>query len=1212
MNIHHKQRQKHRSSNGVALVIVLSVIVLISALIILLMNRAGVDRANAASFRASMDTRNLRDYTVHLVQSQISSATTDDPTLAWASQPGAIRTYSATGSSLQNIFKLYSAPQLRGTGVSALSDDSTALKSGFSNSAMFTDLNDPVQTAAGMRYPILDPGARGQVQGFEIEPFAPVTARQEAPMPVWWLYILEDGSFVAPTVASPSNSVTVSGASTANPIVGRIAFWTDDETAKINVNTASGAPWDFANTTVTTNWGSTLTTRTPGNFWDTPIVGSTQDVNLAISQPWAGEYQRFPGHPATASLSAALPSLNTWPKIEQFSPRIADQDSLAGGSRRGSHVANLPNASAAQAVFRLPDPSARLFATLDDAFYRTDRLASPQLPSTELEQARFFMTATSRAPEVTPFNTPRVLNWPITTDKTLSPFDKLIAFCGTVGADTAIGGTDSYYFTRRSANALHPTNDYSIARNQTLQGYLRRMTTTSIPGFGGSSGILGKYPADQEQILTQIFDYIRSTNTRQNSSTVNNSPVADYFYAPAGAIFPTHGAGNTVGFGRWPTIGKTGIIFWFEKYTDPANKTTSSFTLCSRILFDVFFASHGNPEPNTFTNYRIRVSGLSSLTWGPNATNQEPIFPTDSQSSQGWGGGDHPLSHGGRLGPLGAPLTFLRNTVSSSSTDSFSPQFPSNSPTFHFGGGTITVRIEAAADSSLVNQTINITLPPATLPIPRDNADINNVSFNGHGSWGWSAGGTTRTGGNAFTLFQPRDVLRMVGTTHGDFRLVAASSSVPDTDFSPFDPNGLYYSDAAYLVHNFVGEFPYAFRAARFMKGNLYDSNNTDWVAIEENTMNNPWETFRLRWVSGGDFTAPLTAGFDDFDNAYGAGGDGPYINFPDEGNVRITPHSWGTRHGVPYLDDAINFVQATEGYYSPNRLVPSAGILGSLPTGVKAKNPWQTLLFRPAALVTARQVGATHPGLSTPPDYLLLDLFNMPVVEPYAISEPLSTSGKVNMNYKIQPFDWIHRSTAVKAALHTEHLLAISNSLLANQFRYSSSSDGNAAVNSRHTLNLSRTNGTLKGFEDRFATGDIFRSAAEICGIPLVPEASGASYDNMATWWQSYKLTGDNSKERPYARIYPKLTTKSNTFTVHYRVEALKKRPSGNQELWEEGRDTVTASLRGAAMIERFVDPRDPNLPNYAAMTTLPPTGADALPNFYRWRILSDTQFNP
>ena len=50
-----------------------------------------------------------------------------------------------------------------------------------------------------------------------------------------------------------------------------------------------------------------------------------------------------------------------------------------------------------------------------------------------------------------------------------------------------------------------------------------------------------------------------------------------------------------------------------------------------------------------------------------------------------------------------------------------------------------------------------------------------------------------------------------------------------------------------------------------------------------------------------------------------------------------------------------------------------------------------------------------------------MLDLFTMPVVEPYAISEPFSTAGKINMNYQIVPFTYIDRSTGVKAVLNSE-----------------------------------------------------------------------------------------------------------------------------------------------------------------------------------------------
>jgi hypothetical protein len=40
-----------------------------------------------------------------------------------------------------------------------------------------------------------------------------------------------------------------------------------------------------------------------------------------------------------------------------------------------------------------------------------------------------------------------------------------------------------------------------------------------------------------------------------------------------------------------------------------------------------------------------------------------------------------------------------------------------------------------------------------------------------------------------------------------------------------------------------------------------------------------------------------------------------------------------------------------------------------------------------------------------------------MPVVEPYSISVPLATSGKVNLNCQIAPFTYIRRDTALRGA---------------------------------------------------------------------------------------------------------------------------------------------------------------------------------------------------
>lgn len=56
-----------------------------------------------------------------------------------------------------------------------------------------------------------------------------LVASTNAPMRVSWIYVREDGSL---------SSGNAPGYSQANPVVGRFAFWVDDESAKINLNTA--------------------------------------------------------------------------------------------------------------------------------------------------------------------------------------------------------------------------------------------------------------------------------------------------------------------------------------------------------------------------------------------------------------------------------------------------------------------------------------------------------------------------------------------------------------------------------------------------------------------------------------------------------------------------------------------------------------------------------------------------------------------------------------------------------------------------------------------------------------------------------------------------------------------------------------------------------------------------------------------------------------
>ncbi|HRJ73554.1 MAG TPA: Verru_Chthon cassette protein A, partial [Terrimicrobiaceae bacterium] len=539
-----------KTKSGFALVIILSAIVLLLALVVGFFSRVQSEIQSSSSYQSAESARNLSDYAVNLVLTQIKAGTagvdaSGNP-LAWASQPGAIRTYDTSGS-LTSVYKLYSSPTMVSPTINP-SSEATALNAWTGSPALFADLNEPLNG----QYPILDPSADGIVKGFRISgaPVATGAGANTAPMPANWLYVLKDGQIIAPT--GSGNTANVTGATAANPIIGRVAFWTDDETSKININTAGGGPWTEPIISQTYKFGtaSTLTYNGPAfsSYWTTPVVFSKQEGALAGSQPVKYEYQRYPGHPATTFLSAALPSLTTTDALFSVLPRLENTNSSNGGTILGGAGSTL------QPV--VPDAN-RLYQSVDEILFSTQSSSTGRQPNDgltkqDLERAKFFTTANSRAPDVNQFNQPRIGLWPINASTAKrTPFDQLIAFCETVNAQP-------YYFVRSAPDS--ESIDISQSRNSSILAYLRSKTGQPVPGFGGAGGVLGKYGADKDQIITEIFDYIRTANPRDTSQGSEA-----FYFSPklGGAVVPSYDSStSTRGFGRFPTVTKVGVLFY--------------------------------------------------------------------------------------------------------------------------------------------------------------------------------------------------------------------------------------------------------------------------------------------------------------------------------------------------------------------------------------------------------------------------------------------------------------------------------------------------------------------------------------------------------------------------------------------------------------------------------------------------------------------------
>jgi hypothetical protein len=476
------------------------------------------------------------------------------------------------------------------------------------------------------------------------------------------------------------------------------------------------------------------------------------------------------------------------------------------------------------------------------------------------------------------------------------------------------------------------------------------------------------------------------------------------------------------------------------------------------------------------------------------------------------------------------------------------------------------------------------------------------------------------------------DIIKSVELRHGDARIVAGRAKVEPGEL--FEEHR-YYSDNRAMAHSQTNSVGTGYYGAAIEK---------EYLILPGLPGNNPYN---------GKAPLPFSVekskdvqNYGDFDNGAGLMIDGPYINKPDEGNthslktkfVKEIGDIWEARRNYgefPYFNREDLHEAGGPAYFSPNRILSGPGMFGSLPTGVNDDEPWRTLLFRPAMNQAGEAGFFRHPGGDTPPDHLIMDLFWMPVVEPYAISEPLSTAGKINLNFQIVPFLHIDRSTALRGVFRSEMMVCIPNSWHLDYKHNFGRGRGyhwrdnpyGGALQGKRLRSVIREDDTLKQFTERFDDGNnIFKSSTEICEIHLIPEEvssrlglgnKGAvgSYtptvDEMENgkYWKDHSLVGDNSRERPYANIQTRVTTKSNTFLVHYRAQVLKQARRDepvDYGSWTPELDTVQAEYRGSSLVERYVNPDAKDIPDFAH-------GAlEGLDSFYRYRVVNPRRFSP
>lgn len=510
-----------------------------------------------------------------------------------------------------------------------------------------------------------------------------------------------------------------------------------------------------------------------------------------------------------------------------------------------------------------------------------------------------------------------------------------------------------------------------------------------------------------------------------------------------------------------------------------------------------------------------------------------------------------------------------------------------------------------------------------------------------------------------------RDVIYSLIPWHGDYRITAASSVVEKDPNSPYDewifapieksptaedPSAMRFGRHS-LEHSFQRGLNVRNNALSYRMKRLYDGRKKNRVLYTANELGGvPWPTGGYGpHFPGTEAAVEVSSRYGDFDIGFGKVQGGAFINKPDEGNLHKAAQGTdnsgelGTEEGdagrflqIPYFHTFGASQETQDGFFSPNRMISSPVMMGSLPSGVKAQDPWRTLLFRPDVNSIDKDGNATiHPGAKSPPDHLFLDLFWMPVVQPYAISEPFSTAGKINLNYQMLPFTHIRRATGMHGLLKDERIPSMpvaedpprdhnyGRILAWNAERKYDESHDISKWRGKYLYRSVDVDETLEDFDRKFEEDStLFRSASQICEMFLVPEVlempEGVEFsegkfsdteadieDRMKDYWKTHRGTSDNLRERPYGNIYSRVTTQTNTWRIHYRVQRLKKSPQSEKSTFDSKIDTVAGEQRGSMLLERYIDPNDPLLPDF----TEDPT--ETLDSRYQFRILSTRRFS-
>jgi hypothetical protein len=1258
-----------------ALLVTLGLVMLATLLVVSLFSISTIGKNEGSAYLNGRVAEVMVDNAIAVAVAQLQSSTTMKqenglPKL-WVSQPGAITVFDYDGRP-SGVQKLYSSnvPTLFGDNLPSVDDIAAAdVPLGWENQRdVFVDLNGPVSEPDGLHYPILDP----RLLAGGVEGLATTHSGGLMQMPVRWLYLLEDGTLGTVDSAGQFTALeaSLSDRSKTSPIMARFAYWVDDETCKINVNTAA-----------------------EGAYWDAPIADTDQERYMAKQQPSFAEYARMPGHPAGVCLSSVFsPGERFYPDgfyDAQNGPALSN-DALSLLWEVGRQPQKLVPLAGRESSYwneiwgdDLPAIIRRhRYATLDEMVFDTGAAGPSRVMSaffasnpariTRLSQAGGVLTAQSRAPDLTPFGTPRISTWPVHAQTLQNIRAKAGVGKEANSKDTIYNHKAAYasmvrdtpYFMQRSepGNGGADLEFNAGGENEKLRAYLELMTDRPMPGWASNvwqhNTFAEKYGADMPGINIGALDYIRSTNLADGQLAPNSQfsilcPGHGNESYGFGQISPLQKrlkgqeylvSRQTQSLGRICTVSEIALVISCRAQVvrrdgvlvvdgDPSSRNRNALRrgkegdreLEVHLVTETFLPGHSWADYRPYITAALAGGGPGVVVPFKNSASKAdfPVLRLNGQELK-WDVNKMKMTSSNRFhrdwsgagGALGI-LSLSEGTIG------FEPIVVSASVTgvetaVDFRGGSEQLKelklviydsAQGAAEYD-VHQIIPLKLPdiPAAskVGVPQLPQSIS-PSF---------AARIQSSVANSTPVLHQEDIVQGLSPAHGDYRVTASQRWLEQgagsdrlLHFVPhpawgtrkgahdlFDKTLLPAGSGAGargpisgLDYSTPGDIPTTLAdPARRL---------TVWHGGQWKTVSAEVLTGMMR-KDGGDRGAASPTETGDFDNGLGASPDGAYSNRQDDGHWAAIQQEGKTPYFSNVSQTQPSIPPVTAHGFNAQRLIPSAVVMGSLPTGASSGVPWQTLLFRP-------QPG--HYGAKELPDHLFLELFQTPVLEPYALSLNHETEGRINLNQEMIPFRHVKRKTALHALLKAETLTAIPDKDAAI---YKSGE----AAGERYRRFID-AEATLKLWDSQLsAQRGLCRTASQLCELYLAPQGLAAPGQSLATeemraFWQEHRLTGDNSRERPYARIYPRITTQSNSYRMHFRVQVIK--PSGQSAPghFSSYSGKVLAERSGSVQLRRQLDierphlPADkrPKVPDYRAGL---PDGEEVKPltDFYRW----------